>query len=136
MKLAVSFLRGLAIVALFFVGMLALSAQKPETQGPPPDNSKVNQRDRGTGAPTADQQKNNSTDRDITRRIRRQIVKDKSLSTYAHNVKVITRNGGVTLRGPVRSEDEKTSIQAKAAAVVGEANVKNELEIAPPKKKS
>ena len=75
---------------------------------PAPDNTKVNERDRNTAAPTADQQKENRPDRDITRDIRRSIMADKSLSTYAHNVKIISQNGMVTLKGPVRSDDEKT----------------------------
>src|ERR1022692_300465 len=71
------------------------------------DNTKVNERDRDKTEATADQQKENKSDRDLTKEIRRSIVKDKSLSTYAHNVKVISQNGAVTLKGPVRSEEEK-----------------------------
>ncbi len=56
---------------------------------------------------------------------------DKSLSTYAHNVKIIATNGVVTLRGPVRSEDEKAAIEAKAKAVAGMAGVRNRLTVAP-----
>jgi len=41
----------------------------------------------------------NPSDRDITQQIRKSIVADKSLFTYAHNVKVITQNGMVTLKG-------------------------------------
>ncbi len=93
----------------------------------PPDNTKTNKGDQGV---TADQQKENSSDRDITRRIRQALQKDKSLSTYAHNVKIITQNGVVTLKGPVRSEDEKSAIAGKAAEVVGESNVKNQLTVA------
>ncbi|MGA8761763.1 MAG: BON domain-containing protein, partial [Candidatus Sulfotelmatobacter sp.] len=63
---------------------------------PAVDNTKVNERDRSKDEPTADQQKDNRSDRDITQQIRQSIMKDKSLSTYAHNVKVITRNGQVT----------------------------------------
>ncbi|HWC00067.1 MAG TPA: BON domain-containing protein [Bryobacteraceae bacterium] len=84
-----------------------------------PDNTKANQRDRETGGATADQQKNNSTDRELTRSIRRAITRDKSLSTYAHNVKIISQNGTVTLKGPVRSEEERKTIIAKAVTVVG-----------------
>jgi osmotically-inducible protein OsmY len=73
----------------------------------------------------------NSSDRAITQKIRKSIHEDTSLSTYAHNIKVITQDGKVTLRGPVRSEDEKSNVQAKAVAVVGEENVTNQLEIAP-----
>jgi osmotically-inducible protein OsmY len=58
---------------------------------------------------------------------------DDSLSTYAHNIKIIAQDGKVTLRGPVRSEDEKNNLQAKAVAVAGEENVINQLEIAPSK---
>jgi hyperosmotically inducible periplasmic protein len=96
----------------------------------PPDNTKTNKGDQG--GLTAEQQKENSSDRDITRRIRQAIQKDKSLSTYAHNVKIITQNGVVTLKGPVRSDDEKSVIAGKAAEVVGESNVKNQLTVARP----
>jgi len=89
------------------------------SQQPAPDNTKVNTRDKDQAEPTADQQKEAGSDRDITRQIRQAIVKDKSLSTYGRNVKVISQNGAVTLKGPVRSEDEKNAIEAKAAAVVG-----------------
>ena len=60
-------------------------------------------------------------------------MKDKSLSTYAHNVKIIAQDGKVALKGPVRSEDERTNIASKAAAVAGDSNVTNELTVAPPK---
>ena len=58
-------------------------------------------------------------------------MNDKSLSTYAHNVKVITQNGQVTLKGPVRSDDEKRAIEAKAAEIAGENKVTSELGIKP-----
>ena len=77
--------------------------------------------------------KNNLVDRAITQKIRKALHEDSSLSTYAHNVKIITQDGKVTLRGPVRSEDEKSNIEAKAVAVAGQGNVTNELEVAPPK---
>ena len=94
------------------------------------DNTKVNARDRSDASLTADQQKETQSDREITRRIRRSLVKDESLSTYAHNVKIITRDGQVTLKGPVRSDDEKRTIEAKASEVAGEM-VTNQLEIKP-----
>jgi len=96
-----------------------------------PDNTKTNERDRAANSPTAGQQKENRSDLDITRDIRRSITKDKALSTYAHNVKVITQNGNVTLKGPVRSEDEKAAVEAKASAVAGATHVKSEIEVAP-----
>lgn len=94
-----------------------------------PDNTAVNKRDRSASEPTADQGKNNKSDVQIMREIRRSVVKDKSLSTYGHNVKVISEHGKVTLRGPVHSEDEKRSIEAKAVAVAGDGNVTNELTV-------
>jgi osmotically-inducible protein OsmY len=82
---------------------------------------------------TAEQQKMNPADRETTKQIRSALMKDKSLSTYAHNIKVITRDGKVTLKGPVRSEDEKNEIAAKAASIAGADNVTNEMTVAPPK---
>jgi hyperosmotically inducible protein len=94
----------------------------------PPDNTKQN---KDQTSPTADQQKMNPADRSITQKIRKAIHEDKSLSTYAHNIKIITQEGKVTLRGPVRSEDEKSNLEAKAASVAGQENVTNQLEIKP-----
>jgi len=108
-----------------------LIAQQPQTSQDAPDNSRVNQQDRTADQPIADQQKNNRSDREITQQIRQAIMKDKSLSTYAHNVKVITQNGQVTLKGPVRSEDEKRTVEAKAAEIAGETKVTSELDIKP-----
>jgi osmotically-inducible protein OsmY len=87
-----------------------------------PDNTKVNQRDRSAAEATADQQKSNAADMNMTKTIRRSIVADKSLSTYAHNIKVISQNGVVTLKGPVKSDAEKTAVVAKAVAVTGSAD--------------
>jgi len=74
-----------------------------------------------------------ATDQDSTQKIRKAIVADKSLSTYAHNVKIVAHEGKVTLRGPVRSETEKQAVADMAAAVVGADNVTNELTIQPAK---
>ncbi|MGB8582921.1 MAG: BON domain-containing protein [Candidatus Sulfotelmatobacter sp.] len=108
-------------------------AQEPTGQqaSPAADNTKVNERDRSQNEPTADQQKDNRSDRDITQQIRQSIMKDKSLSTYAHNVKIITQHGQVILKGPVRSEDEKRTVEAKANEVAGESKVTSELNIKP-----
>ncbi len=102
----------------------------PLTQDPPPDNTKQN---KDQSSPTADDQKMNPTDRALTQRIRKAIHDDNTLSTYAHNIKIISQDGKVTLRGPVRSDEEKANIEAKAVAVAGQGNVTNQLEIAPPK---
>lgn len=95
------------------------------------DNTKVNTRDRNKGEVTADQQKENAGDREIAKKIRQSLVKDKGLSTYAHNVKVIVQDGQVTLKGPVRSEDEKKAVAAKATEVAGAGRVTNEISVAP-----
>jgi hyperosmotically inducible protein len=109
------------------------SAQEPSTRqaSPVPDNTKVNERDPSQTETTADQQKDNRSDRDITQQIRQSIMRDKSLSMYAHNVKIVTQDGQVTLKGPVRSEDEKKAIEAKAAEVAGDGKVISELNIKP-----
>ena len=90
-----------------------------------PDNTTVNKE----AQPTADQSKNSKSDLKITKQIRREIVKDKSLSTYAHNVKIVVTDGKVTLKGPVNSDQEKTAIQEKAVAIAGAGNVTNDLTV-------
>jgi len=104
-----------------------INAQEPGTK---PDNTKVNKQDRAKSEPTADQQKENKSDRDLAKEIRQAIVKDKSLSTYAHNVKVIVQNGAVTLKGPVRSAEEKAAVEAAAKTAAGSASIQNDLSIA------
>lgn len=118
--------------SLLFAGSL-LAGPMQQEQSPAPDNSKTNQGDASKGAMTAEQQKANPADRETTKQIRSSLTKDKSLSTYAHNIKIITRDGHVTLKGPVRSEEEKATIAAKAEAVAGAGNVDDQLTIAPPK---
>src|SRR5580698_5302706 len=114
----------LLVSSLVAGGGRVARAQDAQGVRVPADNTKLNQQTQ----PTADQQKNNRSDRDITQQIRRSIVKDKSLSTYAHNVKIITQNGQVTLKGPVRSEDEKKRVEAKASEVAGENKVTSQLD--------
>src|SRR5271170_178059 len=115
---------------LFFSASLIAGAAQQDQQ-PAPDNSKTNQGDASKGAMTAQQQSTNPADQNITKQIRSAIYKDKSLSTYAHNIKIITEDGKVTLKGPVRTPDEKDSIGAKAASIVGADNVTNQIEVAP-----
>jgi hyperosmotically inducible periplasmic protein len=117
---------------LFFVPSSKAGPERMyQDQQPAPDNSKANQGDANKSAPTADQQKMNTADRATSKQIRSAIMGDKSLSTYAHNIKIITQNGKVTLKGPVRSDDEKSNIEAKATAVAGAGNVENLITIAP-----
>jgi hyperosmotically inducible protein len=121
------------IAATLAFGLLVVGAQAQQT---PPDNTKANERDRTKTAATADQAKNTTTDRDTMQKIRKAVMADKGLSTYAHNVKIISQGGKVTLKGPVRSEEEKSSIEQKATEVAGAGNVTNEITIKPeaPKK--
>ena len=118
----------LAALALPIIGTpIAASAQ--DQASPPsstaPDNSARNK----AHANTADNQKESASDREITRKIRRSITSEKSLSTYAHNVKIITQDGQVTLKGPVQDENEKQAIASKAAEVVGTEKVNNQLTV-------
>jgi len=94
-----------------------------------PDNSAVNVRDRAPDAMTAGQQSNAKSDVELTREIRRAVVKDDSLSMLAHNVKIVTDNGAVTLRGPVKTEQEKVAIASKAQAIAGANKVNDQLEV-------
>jgi osmotically-inducible protein OsmY len=125
------------IMTAMVTGLLAVASSTvgaAQSQTPAADNTKKN-KNIGT---TADQGKNNTSDRTIMQKIRQAVMADKSLSTYAHNVKIISQNGKVTLKGPVHSDAEKQSIEQKAVEVAGAGNVTNELTIkaAKPKKTS
>jgi len=90
-----------------------------------PDNSNQNK----NHAQTADDQTNAKSDRLITQKIRKAIMADKNLSTYAHNVKIVTVNGAVTLKGPVQSEEEKQKVASEAANAVSADKITNELTV-------
>lgn len=124
---------GLFAVAISFAAGLLAAPPAGAFRLQDADNTRMNKGDASKDATTADQQKMNSSDRAITQKIRAEIMKDKSLSTYAHNVKVVTQDGKVTLKGPVRTAEEKSAVEGKAASVAGESNVTSQLEIAPPK---
>ena len=95
-----------------------------------PDNSGRNVRDRSSHATTPFAQSNSQSDVETTRRIRRALMDDKSLSTTAHNVKIVTVSGTVFLRGPVKSQHEKAAIADKAQHIAGAGHVNDQLEIA------
>ena len=123
--------RFLSLLIVLFGTLTLVWAQDADTKQSQqaPDNTKINQRDRNKSEPTADQQKDNRSDRELARQIRRAIVKDKSLSTYAHNIKVIAQDGMVTLKGPVNTQEEKQAIEAKASAIAGQGKITNEIEV-------
>lgn len=115
--------RTIVVTGLFVgLGLSPVLAQAP-------DNTKTNERDRAKSQPTADQAKNNLSDREIMQRIRKDVVGDKSLSTYGHNVKIIADHGKVTLKGPVHTDEERKNIEAKAVEVAGSGNVNNMIEV-------
>lgn len=128
-------LKSLCVTGAVALGISMGGAFAQEKPSPAPDNTKVNTRDRNKAEPTADRAKDNVNDRDIMAKIRRSIMDDKSLSTYAHNVKIVSKGGKVTLKGPVRSEDEKKTVAAKASEVAGAGNVTDELTVKPEKPK-
>ena len=121
MKCSQALQRSLMVSGLLLgLGVTATLAQDP-------DNTKVNERDKAKSQPTADQAKNTLSDRDIMQKIRKAVIADKSLSTYGHNVKIISAHGKVTLKGPVHTEEESKNIEAKAIEVAGAGNVTNLL---------
>lgn len=103
--------------------------QPTQTAAVEADNTGRNVRDRSDVTKTPTDQAENEADRVITQTIRQNIVADSSLSTNAKNVKIITVDGVVTLRGPVKSEKEKADIVARAQQVAGVKRVDDQLEI-------
>jgi osmotically-inducible protein OsmY len=105
---------------------LTAVAQTPSPAQAAPDNS-ANNKSQDT---TADKQKENAADRTTTQNIRKAIIADKSLSTYAHNVKIVTVNGAVTLTGPVQSDDEKKRVEELANGVLkGSGSLTNNITV-------
>lgn len=109
------------------------AAVEPESKPMAADNTGKNDPDKSRigEKPTADQAKNDKSDIAIMAEIRRAVMAEKGLSTSAHNVKIIAESGVVTLKGAVKSADEKASVMQKAVGVVGVKNVRNDIEIAP-----
>lgn len=112
----------LFLAALFVITPIVSFAQSA-------DNTKLNERDSDPAELTAEEQGETPQDRDITQKIRKAIVGDDTLSNYAHNIKIITSGGVVTLKGPVVSEEEKDVIGQLASDVAGNTNVHNEIGI-------
>lgn len=110
-----------AVLSLGIAGTAA-TAQDQSTK---PDNSAQN---KGQDQ-TAQNQSSAASDRELTAKVRKAIIADKDLSTYAHNIKIITQNGMVTLKGPVKSQDEKTKIENDVAAVVAHDSIVDQLTV-------
>lgn len=96
-----------------------------------PDNTQRNKRERAEQEKTPVNQNENKADLETSRKIRKSIVDDKNLSTYAHNIKIITQDGVVNLKGPVRNAEEKRIVETKARDIAGEGKVQSQIEIAP-----
>lgn len=131
-------MRALTIAVLALSPALALSSavlaqdsssRSMSSSAVEPDNSKSNKVDPSNRNPTADQQSNNQSDIKLTQAIRRSIMDDKSLSTYAHNAKVVSSNGTVTLNGVVSSQAESDTLARKAEQIAGSGRVVNKLKV-------
>jgi len=124
-----STLRNVAFAATAALCLTSTFIPKPALAAPSgiqaPDNTSQNK----ASTETADNQANSKADRQTTAKIRKAIVGEKDLSTYAHNIKVITVNGQVTLKGPVQTEDEKQKVASLAASVVPPEKIVNELTV-------
>lgn len=105
------------------------SATAPTKAPAVADNSAVNERDRDGSTMTPLDQKENDADLALTQRIRKGVMAADGLSITAQNIKIISANGRVTLRGPVKSAEEKSRINAIATEVAGAANVDDQLEV-------
>ena len=118
------------VVLLAIIPLMPLTSFGQDQSTPPASTSPDNSAKNKTHSNTADQQSENKSDRMTTKKVRQALMADKSLSTYAHNVKIITQDGVVTLKGPVNSEEEKQNIASKAAEVVGSLDkVTNQLTV-------
>jgi len=114
---------------LFGTALLATPYGQSGSQSNSADNTKVNKRDRNQSEPTADNAKNGTSDRELMRQIRQDVVADKSLSTYAHNVKIVAQGGKVTLKGVVHTDEEKKTIEDLARKRAGDTNVTDEISV-------
>ena len=126
-------------IAMMFVGAVAVAeetvtdprAENTSATANKADNTSRNKRERSDSELNPTDQKENASDMAITQKVRRAVMEDKTLSTYAHNVKIITQDGIVNLKGPVRTADEKKVVEDMAMQIAGTDKVKSQLEIAP-----
>ena len=117
------------LLALACLSALSLAAFAADDEKAKPDNTATNERDRSGETKTSGDQSNNSADLKITQAIRRALMKDRELSTTAKNIKVVTANGQVTLRGPVKSAQEKAKVDQIARSAAGGAQIDDQLEV-------
>jgi len=115
------------VAALAIGPLLAFSAFAEDHKDA--DNTKKNERDKSSETRTPVDQSNAPEDLEITKNIRHAVVQDKSLTMTAKNVKIITAGGQVTLRGPVKTAEEKKKIEDFAMAAAGKDKVTSEIEV-------
>ena len=118
--------RTLLVLACLTAVSLAVMAADEKTK---PDNTSINERDRSSETQTSGDQSNSSADLKITQAIRQALVKDSELSTTAKNIKIITDDGQVTLRGPVKNAQEKAKIDQLARSAAGGAKINDQLDV-------
>ena len=117
-------------LSILCLSALAVSAFAEDNSTPAANNSGRNERDRSGDTKTSGDQSNSSADIKMTEAIRRAVMGDDSLSMTAKNVKIITADGVVTLRGPVKTAAEKAAIAKHAMAVAGDhAKIENQIEV-------
>ena len=117
------------LLALACLSAFSLAALAADNEKAKPDNTATNERDRSGETKTSGDQSNSSTDLKVTQAIRRALMKDRELSTMAKNIKVVTANGQVTLRGPVKTVQEKTKVDQIARSAAGGARIDDQLEV-------
>jgi hyperosmotically inducible protein len=117
------------LLALACLSALSLAAFAADNEKSKPDNTATNERDRSGETKTSGDQSNSSADLKITQSIRRALMKDRELSTTAKNIKVITANGQVTLRGPVKTAQEKAKVARIARSAAGRVQIDDQLDV-------
>jgi hyperosmotically inducible periplasmic protein len=117
------------ILTLAWLSALSLAALAAEEQKEKPDNTATNERDRSGETKTSGDQSNSSADLQITQAIRQALMKDNELSMTAKNIKIITANGQVTLRGPVKTAQEKAKIGQTARSAASGVQIDDQLDV-------
>lgn len=120
--------------AMLTVSFSAMSQTTPAVSGTNAsssavDNTKIDQRDQNSQTTTPTSQPNDKADIKLVAAVRHAVVKDKTLSMLAHNIKIVAAQGAVTLRGPVKSGDEKARVESIVKSVAGVNSVDNELDV-------
>ncbi len=117
------------LLALTCLSTVSLAALADDNKKAEPDNTTTNERDRSGETKTSGDQSNSSADLKITQAIRQALMRDSELSTTAKNIKIITDNGQVTLRGPVKNAQEKAKIDQLARSATGGAKIDDQLDV-------